>query len=281
MQPSKKNKTHAKMGQRKLLLMEVKFLVKYGGLSNVVVYAGAAPGKHISFLAELFPNHIFHLYDPRDFNDGTKHHSRISTYNVLFTNTLASQYESAKVLFISDIRQNVKGKNINKIEQVIEEDMKMQKEWVHLMQPAAAMLKYRLPVLFTSNTTSFTYLHGDIWFQPWAPLLTYETRLVITPPYSLATFDKKDYMISMIQRNKIRHTKKPHKVPLKKCPGLCHCVECGEEISIWRQYGAKSNTEITNLMRRCSTNSTPLGRHKRWKYANPKEWFPKNEFANT
>jgi hypothetical protein len=73
----------------------------------------------------------------------------------------------------------------------------------------------------------------------------------------------------MIRRRKERTEIKIHKVPLKRCPGLCHCIECNEEIEIWKEYGATSNTlsdhfvlSKTNMMRRCSTNSIPLGKHK-------------------
>ena len=34
-------------GQIKLLMSEISFMIKYGELANVVVYAGAAPGHHI------------------------------------------------------------------------------------------------------------------------------------------------------------------------------------------------------------------------------------------
>ena len=55
-------------GQRKRLLSEVGFLTRYGHLSNEVIYAGAAPGTHISYLARLFPRHRFTLYDTGKFH---------------------------------------------------------------------------------------------------------------------------------------------------------------------------------------------------------------------
>jgi hypothetical protein len=39
--------------------MELCFLVKYGEMSQVVVYAGAAPGTHTAFLAKLFPEKVY------------------------------------------------------------------------------------------------------------------------------------------------------------------------------------------------------------------------------
>ena len=44
-------KTVDHWGQRKLLFSEIEFLTLYGHLAKTVVYAGAAPGMHISFLS--------------------------------------------------------------------------------------------------------------------------------------------------------------------------------------------------------------------------------------
>lgn len=54
-------------GQRKLLLVEIWFLMNYGHLSKNVIYAGAAPGMHIEYLSKLFQQHKFYLYDPNEF----------------------------------------------------------------------------------------------------------------------------------------------------------------------------------------------------------------------
>ena len=55
-------------GQRKLLLSEIEFLTRYSQDGMTVVYAGAAPGTHISYLSELFPSLRFVLVDPADFH---------------------------------------------------------------------------------------------------------------------------------------------------------------------------------------------------------------------
>ena len=55
-------------GQRKLLLSEIQFITLYWDNLDVpipiLVYAGAAPGLHIPFLSQMFPEAEFHLYDP-------------------------------------------------------------------------------------------------------------------------------------------------------------------------------------------------------------------------
>lgn len=48
-------------GQRKLLLHEIELLTQCVSLQDkaLLVYAGAAPGAHITFLASLFPSVSF------------------------------------------------------------------------------------------------------------------------------------------------------------------------------------------------------------------------------
>jgi hypothetical protein len=46
----KRRKPIVRFGQRKLLLGEVAFLNKYGHLASLVIYVGAAPGKHVLYL---------------------------------------------------------------------------------------------------------------------------------------------------------------------------------------------------------------------------------------
>ena len=62
----KKNIIH--IGQLKLFMGELTFLLTYYKPTAIVVYVGAAPGGHIPFLASLFPTIKFILYDPRDFD---------------------------------------------------------------------------------------------------------------------------------------------------------------------------------------------------------------------
>ncbi len=63
-------KTVLHWGQRKLLISEVEFLTQYvePEQETTLVYAGAAPGTHILFLAEMFPTLHFILVDPRPFS---------------------------------------------------------------------------------------------------------------------------------------------------------------------------------------------------------------------
>lgn len=99
-------KTVDHWGQRKLLLSEIEFLTLYSQHSSnmLVVYAGAAPGTHTNFLANLFPHLRFVLVDPAPFD--TKPSDSIVVRRDYFTNAIAREYRDSltPVLFISDVR---------------------------------------------------------------------------------------------------------------------------------------------------------------------------------
>lgn len=91
-------------GQRKLLMVEIWFLTKYGGLSKNIVYVGAAPGNHIYCLAVLFPEHNFYLYDPNEF--AVKPRPKIHIFKNLFTDKEAGEIQQTfKVAIVRKPRE--------------------------------------------------------------------------------------------------------------------------------------------------------------------------------
>ena len=220
------------LGQRKLLLTEVQFLTKYCDKAQNIIYVGAAPGHHITYLSELFPNNIFHLYDPRNFA-------------IKPTNNF---------ILISDIRQDITTSMTDKDkDKIIIEDMNLQRSWIEKLNPVVSLLKFRLP----TNCDDYEYLDGTIVNQPWTPESTLETRLIVDE-IKYKIYDTIKYQKNMEDFKKNRQVYMfNHKVPLKKVPGLDHCYDCCLEINIWKEYLEKyyeiSNTNITNHMRRTST----------------------------
>ena len=182
-------------GQKKLLLSEIEFLTKYGHLSNIVVYAGSAPGTHIDYLVKMFPDHKFILYDPRDFD--VRDSPRIEKHKQYFFAKDAKKYKG--ILFISDIR--TAEDEIPDDDDIIQ-NMNMQKEWVNIMKPAMSMLKFRLP--YTPGKTK--YLDGDIYLQIYAPITSTETRL-ITDGKKQKIYDNTKYEEQMFYFNTILRPK--------------------------------------------------------------------------
>lgn len=166
------------LGQFKLFFSELMYLAKYGKEGYKVLYVGAAPGYHIAKLADLFPTMNFDLWDPRIFDIPNRNNIKI--FNHFFTNKTAKIYqkEGDNILFICDIRSleigiHTKKKDIEKVDEIVINDMNMQMSWIQIINPINAYLKFRLPY----GVQYFKYLDGTIYLQPYAPLST-EARLL-------------------------------------------------------------------------------------------------------
>ena len=217
-------------GQRKLLLSEIEFLTICWNPTTVpnplCVYAGAAPGTHIPILSMLFPSIVFHLYDPREFS--IKATDKITIYQEYFTDDVAQRYANrSDVFFICDIRtacySDIETKKLSSFgirkfdnrgnpignQQLIRKahkeaqvenedqiwvDMTMQQNWVMIMNPEEAFLKFRLPYALDGKDRIVQYLQGMVYWQAWAPQTSTETRL---KPFRNASgvYEAKDWSI--------------------------------------------------------------------------------------
>jgi hypothetical protein len=198
-------------GQIKLFIAELEFLTAYGHLSNIIVYAGSSDGAHIPFVANIFKNHTFLLWDPLPMAKGYEVMPNMQFHQEIFTDEIASSLlaKHGDVLFISDIRSMPSEINYgsmtpdldDELEEDIKRDMQTQKIWCEIMQPAASMLKFRLP--YIPGTTE--YLAGDVRFQAFAAETSSETRLVISKTehgYVPYTYDHELYENHMYRFNR-------------------------------------------------------------------------------
>lgn len=206
-------KTTIHWGQRKLLISEVEFFTLYWDPKlipkPVCVYAGAAPGIHIPLLSEMFPAFTFHLYDPAKFE--VIESEKVRIFTEYFTDEVAARYAGRKdIFFISDIRtSDYKGlqkkflakRGITEFEsdgtpigprdlikdalreaEVANEDqiwgdMGMQQNWILVMNPEHALLKFRLPYALDGKDRIVKYLRGIAYWQMWPGQTSTETRL--------------------------------------------------------------------------------------------------------
>jgi cap2 methyltransferase len=229
------HKTTIHWGQRKLLLSEIEFFTLIGekGLRDaVVVYAGAAPGTHISYLASLFPYVSFILVDPAPFSIVPT--GKIEILQELFTDELARDLRQAfdKIYFISDIRTADPDRhNEFQIETKVKHDMQAQMKWHRLLRSRRSMLKFRLPWDFSRSV----YLDGDIYLPVWGPQTTTECRLITGPdPDAVRVYDHKKYEEQMFYFNTVtRHSLYQHDVV---CEGMDHCYDCKAEVDILYNY---------------------------------------------
>lgn len=220
-------------GQRKLLISEIEYLTIYGHLSRVIVYAGAAPGIHINLLIRMFPNHVFHLYDPAKFEIVSS--ERVTVHREMFTDETAAKYANDAVLFISDIR-TAEDKTEDGWDEEIEQNMADQQRWIAIMRPVISMVKFRL----TWNRPTQEYLDGEVHLPVWGPLSTTETRLV-TNGASTRVWDTREYEDILYRFNSITR-QQWHDMPpdvLHNVPGVDHCGDCAAEVEILRAYTEK------------------------------------------
>lgn len=196
-------------GQRKLFLSEIEFLNLFGKKSEYFIYIGAADGKHIKNLSELFPDIHFILYDPRDFDPDlviyTKQTDKVEIRQQFFTDKDIEQFKQApykdNVLIVSDIRNIPEGFKLGsqneyaaddiseQMDENVVEDMKRQMNWCAAIRPVASMLKFRLP--YTPGQTE--YLGGDVYFQTWAGETSSETRLITSNFDERVVYDHEKY----------------------------------------------------------------------------------------
>lgn len=194
--------TNLHRGQRKLHLTELWFLteeLKRDGdkfdTPFVCVYAGAAAGYHLPYLAELFPGGEFYLYDPAPFASEVRGHPRLHVQQEFFTDTTAREWGEggAQALrhgrpdfFICDIRLGSDSQK--KFEVAVDADMKAQRAWTELMVPTrGAMLKFRPPYTsakfkdenLVDKQGCIEYLEGTILRQIWPSRLSSETRIMV------------------------------------------------------------------------------------------------------
>lgn len=226
-------KTVIHWGQRKLLMSEIEFLTDYSEKGDVVLYAGAAPGTHTNFLADLFPDIKFVLVDPADFICAPIK-DRIEIRQEYFTDDIAEEFSkkqyNGRVLFISDIRRDAKS------DKMIQEDMDMQSRWHKMIKPKKTMLKFRLS--WKPGTTK--YLDGKIYLPVWGPQSTTEARLVPDGDDE-RDYDNTEYEEQMFYFNTVtRVTYYPHDVD---APGYDSCFDCASEVLILKEYLCKMKKE--------------------------------------
>jgi cap2 methyltransferase len=241
-------KTLIHWGQRKLLMSEIEFLTlahltlahQQVDLSRcVVVYAGAAPGTHTPYLADMFPMLRFILVDPSRFT--CRCSERIQVINMLFTDELADALREELgdrgyiPLFISDIRSvDFQTSSAAEVEAGIKRDMAAQMRWHQILKPFMSILKFRLP--WEDGCTE--YLAGDIYLPVWGPQSTTESRLIIMPGETrVVSYDNRRYENQMFYFNtRTRQSLYPHDIRGWDENGLDHCYDCTAEIHILTEY---------------------------------------------
>jgi hypothetical protein len=226
-------KTHVcHWGQRKLLISEILFLLEYGHLfrpdePKTVLYVGAASGQHIPFLADLFPDIHFILFDPEKFSIQTA--DSITICQEFFTESHAEYFSSwPNLMFFSDIRTLPQAGGAVTCKQVFE-DMNRQRHWHERIMPLKSLLKFRLP--FDPGKTE--YLDGDLHLQAWSPIGSTEMRLVPDGTRT-AVYDHTEVEEKLCHfQNVLRVQYYPH--PFQDSELYDYCFDCAVEVGALRR----------------------------------------------
>lgn len=201
-------------GQRKLLLTEIDFLNrKRERGSAIAVYAGAADGRHIPLLVEMYPEIEFHLYDPRPFHKSLDGHRniRLNPYyggavnrgrsdqrtevelrdqRGWFTDEVAAWYQcdgADSGRLIDHAKKPRRCPTLYFISDIrtvptepeVEKNQREQERWIRTMRPQRSMVKFRVPYPHVGETRRYRYLQGAVRLQCWAPIKSAETRLIV------------------------------------------------------------------------------------------------------
>lgn len=231
---TKKYSTTEHWGQRKLLLTEIEFLAKHGREKGfTVVYAGAAPGSHLSLLGTLFPDLEFFLIDKKQFS--IKPSENVQIRSEKFTDELARQYGESgrKILFICNVRTDpaqADGQNDGR------EDMANQLKWYKSIKPRAALLNFRL----SRQTGKTSYLEGHQMIEPWTSKRPTECRLMVEKDAKIIDYSHQDFEDDLLRfQNITRVMYYKHDMDDTDAEGLDHCYDCRAEIYILENYLTK------------------------------------------
>lgn len=206
----------AEWGQRKLLMTELFLLLNYYPKlksSSHLVYVGAGPGIHIPFIAKIFKEITFHLYDLKF---SFVPFPNTVFYKKFFDDDEAYKWRGKQCIFLSDIRDpkfKEEGRYEEQMEKYVAEDMRKQMGWVEIIRPSLFMLKFRLPYyLENSSDKTFKYLDGQILKQPYTKLSSTETRLIGTD-VKYKTYDFSKYVQQMFYHNRRIRTEQKFENP--------------------------------------------------------------------
>lgn len=222
----------------------------------LVVYVGAAPGRHVPSIVRRFPACRFELYDPAEFDErlvefaaSPQAEGRVTLVRGFFDEAAAQALATragdaafgGPLVFFSDIRTaDEKLMEEAEVEKSIKRDMERQRAWVETLWPQAALLKFRLP--WGPGTTR--YLRGRLLAQAFPPCTSTEARLLVrrgdlAPGGREAVYDHEEYEEQLMHHNTVARAQLHElDVPLGAVPGLDRCYDCAALATTVRRFVA-------------------------------------------
>jgi hypothetical protein len=236
------------VGQIKLFATTLQFLTNYipKNKETHILYPGSASGQNIHLLSKLFPNCFWYLIDPNPFYKKLYNNKNVlHIENKYFTDEDAIYFkEKLKnkfTVFISDIR-------ISDIEDIREkreyralDDQTNQYNWTKIFNADIHFLKFKIPRI----KNKYKYFDGKLYLQPFAPVTSTETRLVVKKNPKDKIYDLSDYEDKFYYHNRILRVCDYSKLHNYKYKYFCNCYDCTLFFIILEEYINKFNPDLS------------------------------------
>ena len=244
-----KPKTVVHWGQLKLFLTTLFFMVKIIEQSDQkvhIIYAGSARGDNILTLSEMFPNVLWYLIDPNKFaKDLYSHKQVIEIRNELFTDELAEYYrkmfesrdKKEKLLFISDIR-------LEPSDEMVIKDNDSDARWHDIIKPDYSYLKFRCPY---EGDKKYSYFSGDIYIQPFAPIGSTESRILMKTGLTKKIYNIDEYQGKFFYFNRVLRPSFYKQQIIKDNNYFDHCYDCTFFSHLVKNYLTKFDKFYKNV----------------------------------
>ena len=213
-------------GQLKLFLTTLFFLINVVKPNKTynIIYPGSAPGDTIFLLLNMFPNTYWYLIDPRDCNKSLYNHKQIKEIiKDYFTDEIVNKYveqfknDKSELLLISDIRSSSTDEGI-----IFDQDLHI--KWHKSLKPKYSYFKFRCPYKHVDDI--YSYYKGKIYLQPYAPLSSTETRLLLKTKLEKHNYNINEYQGKMMYFNRVIRPSFYVKSIIKDNTYFDHCYDC-------------------------------------------------------
>lgn len=264
--PEYKPLTNIHMGQRKLLLSEIQCITQWYSKNGTtskhptVLYIGAAPGTHLLLLSDMFPQVKFVLYDGAKFDNKLKAKADVfALHNTFVTTEVVTTIKSEKYkncIFICDIRLDAS--DHESFEKGVSRDMSLQQDWMNILQPDMALLKFRLPYTMKHGDT-LRYNTGKILYGIWPSVTSGETRLLVTKKeigvekvYDFKTYEEVMFFHNKYERpycfDESFEDREIRTYVFKARNMHCPCYDCVSELRTLQKYSAVMKKDMRSVV---------------------------------
>jgi len=257
--------------ERQYLILFLEFMLKHGHRSKRVICTGAGPGREVPFIAGLFPEHVFELYEekipfqvdhvPGKIELHSGHDGALTEEKARALGKAGARplfiYNASPIPGVAQMDQN--------IERKAAEELAKQTQIHTAMKPVASLLEFSLP--WKKGSTSAPV--GEIWLPIWGKSTGTVGRLVSTSTevvqYDHTKFEEQMFFFNTMTRaNAFKHD-----ADCSKVHGMDHCYDCAAEAMVVRDFlvahkGADMNSPktidlVTDMMLQIAHTVAPKG----------------------